>query len=71
MHPFKSQRAKDRTRESFQANAELLEKVQVEAARSINCLRINSSRSCLYDELGWGHLHFRRTKHTMQAIIIV
>jgi hypothetical protein len=36
-----------------QNEANLLENVQVEAGRIITGLRVNSSRSKLYNELGW------------------
>jgi hypothetical protein len=36
-----------------QNEANLLENVHVEAGRIITGLRVNSSRSKLYDELGW------------------
>ena len=34
-------------------NSELHEKIQIEAARIITGLRVNSSKSNLYSELGW------------------
>jgi hypothetical protein len=37
-----------------------LESVQVEAGRIITGLRVNSSRSKLYSELGWEPLYKRR-----------
>lgn len=46
-------------------NSELLEKVQIEAARIITGLRVNSSRSILYSELGWETLQSRRDKHKL------
>jgi hypothetical protein len=39
-----------------QNEANLLENVQVEAGRIITGLRVNSSRSKLYNELGWVQL---------------
>ena len=41
-------------------NSELLEKVQIEAARIIKGLRVNSSKSNLYGKLGWEPLQARR-----------
>ena len=41
----------------------LLESVQVEAGRIITGLRINFSKTKLYEELGWGPLYKRREKH--------
>ena len=41
----------------------LSESVQVEADRIITGLRINSSKSKLYEELGWELLYKRREKH--------
>jgi hypothetical protein len=41
----------------------LLESVQVEAGRIITGLRINSSKTKLYEELGWEPLYKRREKH--------
>ncbi|XP_062581833.1 uncharacterized protein LOC134243596, partial [Saccostrea cucullata] len=49
-----------------QSSSELLEKVQIEAARIITGLRVNSSRTCLYGELGWEPLYLRREKHKLQ-----
>lgn len=46
-------------------NSELLEKVQIEAARIITGLRVNSSKSILYSELGWETLQSRRDKHKL------
>jgi hypothetical protein len=43
----------------------LLESVQVEASRIITGLRINSSKSKLYEELGWELLYKRREKHKL------
>lgn len=45
-----------------------VEKVQVKAARIITGLRVNSTRSCLYDELGWESLHLRRTIHKLNLM---
>jgi hypothetical protein len=45
--------------------ANLLENVQVSAANIITGMRINSSRSALYDELGWDTLSTRRTVHKL------
>ena len=42
-----------------------LEDLQVEAARIITGLRHNSSRSKLYDELGWDLLSTRRIIHKL------
>jgi hypothetical protein len=44
---------------STQNEANLLENVQVEAGRIITGLRVNSSRSKLYNELGWEPLTYR------------
>ena len=41
----------------------LLESVQVEAGRIITGLRVNSSKTKLYEELGWELLYKRREKH--------
>ena len=41
----------------------LLEDIQITAARIITGLRINSSRSNLYQELGWDMLCVRRKVH--------
>lgn len=46
----------------------LLESVQVEAARIITGLRRNSSRSCLYSELGLEPLYVRRENHKLTLI---
>jgi hypothetical protein len=43
----------------------LLESVQVEAGRIITGLRINSSKTKLYEELGWEPLYKRREKHKL------
>ena len=43
----------------------LLEDVQVSAARIITGLRINSSRTALYQELGWDTLACRRKIHKL------
>ena len=45
----------------YQAN--LIESVQVEAGRIITGLRVNSSKTKLYEELGWDPLYKRREKH--------
>lgn len=45
--------------------ANLLENVQVTAARIITGMRINSSRSALYNELGWDTLATRRKVHKL------
>jgi hypothetical protein len=45
-----------------QNEAYLLESVQVEVGRIITGLRVNSSRSKLYSELGWEPLYKRREK---------
>jgi hypothetical protein len=45
--------------------ANLLESVQVEAGRIITGLRVNSSRSKLYSELGWEPLYKRREKQKL------
>lgn len=45
----------------------MLEKEQVEAAGIITVLRVNSSRSCLYNELG-GNL--RRTQQIQSCLFI-
>jgi hypothetical protein len=42
-----------------------LESVQVEAGRIITGLRVNSSRSKLYSELGWEPLYKRREKQKL------
>ena len=47
-------------------NSELLEKVQIEATRIITGLRVNSSKSNLYKELGWEPLQARRDKHKLK-----
>ena len=44
-------------------DSKILEDLQVEAARIITGLRHNSSRSKLYDELGWDVLSTRRIIH--------
>lgn len=46
-------------------DAKLLEDIQVEAARIITGLRCNSSRTKLYDELGWDLLQTRRKIHKL------
>ncbi len=46
-------------------DANLLESVQVEAARIITGLRINSSKTKLYKELGWEALFKRRENHRL------
>lgn len=43
----------------------LLEEVQITAARIITGMRVNSSRSLLYDELGWNTLSDRRKVHKL------
>ena len=48
-----------------QNEANLLENVQVEAGRIITGLRVNSSRSKLYNELGWEPLYKRREKQKL------
>jgi hypothetical protein len=48
-----------------QNEANLLENVQVEAGRIITGLRVNSSRSKLYNELGWEPLYERREKQKL------
>ena len=48
-----------------QHEADLLENVQVEAARIITGLRRNSSRQKLYKELGWDTLEIRRRNHKL------
>ena len=45
--------------------ANLLESVQVEAGRIITGLRVNSSKTKLYEELGWEPLFRRREKHKL------
>ena len=47
----------------------MLEDVQVEAGRIITRLRCNSSRTKLYDELGWNLLQTRRKIHTCKLIL--
>jgi hypothetical protein len=47
----------------FCHESNLLESVQVEAGRIITGLRINSSKTKLYEELGWELLYKRREKH--------
>jgi hypothetical protein len=42
-----------------------LESVQVEAGRIITGLRVNSSRSKSYSELGWDPLYKRREKQKL------
>ena len=42
-----------------------LEDIQIEAARIITGMRYNSSRSKLYDELGWEPLEIRRRNHRL------
>jgi hypothetical protein len=42
-----------------------LESVQVEAGRIITGMRVNSSRSKLYSELGWGPFYERREKQNL------
>ena len=44
-------------------NSELLKKIQIDAARIITGLRVNSSKSNLYSELGLEPLQARRDKH--------
>ena len=46
-------------------DAALLEDVQVTAARIITGIRINSSRTILYNELGWDALSARRKVHKL------
>ena len=48
-----------------QNEANLLENVQVEAGRIITGLRVNSSRSKLYNELDWEALYERREKQKL------
>ena len=48
-----------------QQNSDLLESVQIEAARIITGLRRNSSKSNLYTELGIEPLSERRQKHKL------
>jgi hypothetical protein len=48
-----------------QNEANLLESLQVEAGRIIAGLRVNSSRSKLYSELGWESLYERREKQKL------
>ena len=45
--------------------AALLEDVQVTAARIITGIRISSSRTILYNELGWDALSARRKVHKL------
>ena len=45
--------------------ANQLESVQVEAGRIITGLRVNSSRSKLYSELGWEPLYKRKEKQRL------
>ena len=47
-------------------NSELLEKIQIEAARIITGLSVNSSISNLYSELAWEPLQARRDKHNLK-----
>lgn len=49
----------------FGTTADLLEDVQITAARIITGLRINSSRTKLYYELGWDMLSERRKVHKL------
>jgi hypothetical protein len=46
-------------------NSELLEKIQIEAARIITGLRVNSSKTNLYSELGWELIATRRNNHKL------
>ena len=46
-------------------DSKILEDLQVEAARIITGLRHNSSRSKLYDELGWDLFSTRRMIHKL------
>ena len=46
-------------------DSKLLEDVQVEAGRIITGLRCNSSRTKLYNELGWDLLQTRRKVHKL------
>jgi hypothetical protein len=46
-------------------NSELLGKIQIMAARIITGLRVNSSKTNLYNELGWEPLEARRDKHKL------
>lgn len=46
-------------------DAKLLEDIQVAAGRIISGLRSHSSRSLLYDELGWDTLEVRRKIHKL------
>ena len=48
------------TRSCGSWDAALLEYVQVTAARIITGIRINSSRTILYNELGWDALSVRK-----------
>ena len=48
-----------------QNEANLLENVQVDGGRIITGLRVNSSRSKLYNELGWEPLYKRREKQKL------
>jgi hypothetical protein len=48
-----------------QNEANLLESVQVEAGKIITGLRVNSSRSKLYSELGWEPLYKSREKQKL------
>ena len=51
-----------------QQESELLESVQIEAARIVTGLRRNFSRSCLYTELGLEHLQDHRDHHKLTII---
>jgi hypothetical protein len=51
-----------------QNEANLLESVQVEADRIITGLRVNSSRSKLYSELGWNPF-IKEERNTLQDLI--
>ena len=51
-----------------QNEANLLESVQVEAGRIITGLRVNSSRSKLYSELGWNPF-IKEERNTLQDLI--
>ena len=48
-----------------QNEANLLESVQVEAGRIITGLRVNSSKSKLHSELGWGPFYEIREKQNL------
>ena len=52
-------------------DSKILEDLQVEAARIITGLRHNSSRSKLYDELGWDLLSTRRKIHKLILLMVL